>query len=1321
MFNPLTVITVSCLYIGFLFLIALWVEKKASKGINIGNHPLIYSLSLAVYCTSWTFYGSVGKAATSGMLFLAIYLGPTLAIILWWTMIRKIIRVKNTYRITSIADFISARYNKSQGIAALATIIALAGIVPYVALQLKAIISTFEIITTPLSTKIVPGSSLYVGLLIVALMTIFTIMFGVRRLDPTERHQGMVVALAAECIVKLVAFLASGIFVTYFLFNGFDDIFQRLSASPFNKVFEPEATGNSFYLTWTTYLVLAMFAIMFLPRQFHVAIVENFDEKHIKTAMWVFPLYMLLINIFVLPIAKGGLLLGYPIHEADTFVLGIPFYSGQQFLSLLVFIGGLSAATGMIMISSMTMATMMTNHLLLPVIEHVSWLGFLRRYLLECRWAAVAVYILTGYLFEQTVGESFMLVNLGMISFAAVLQFAPVILGGIFWKQGNRVGAFLGLSAGFIIWFYTLVIPTIVKAGWITESLIKNGPWGINLLKPEQLFGLTGLDPLSHALFWTMLFNIGLYVIGSLYCEQSKEEQSLTEEFMNILAAGIIPTPIGSGESFINLSDKKAAILKLLHQYFTHTKSQEILEQCLITPRLSGKEQISIVELIELSKEIEKFLTGSIGAAAAHHTIRNSGIFTTVEEGELSKVYAEILADLKLSPSELKEKIDYYKEREQLLEKKYQTLVENVNIGIYRNTGGPHGQFLQANPAIARMFGYDSVEEFLKIQPSSLYHDSQNRIKFVEKIQKQGYVKDEQIELLRKDGTPLWCSVTAKVKYDEYGGIKWIDGVIEDITERKLAEDALFESEERLRSFFNSMTDFMYVLTNNGIIVQVNPAVIRRLGYSEDELIGSNIAEFFTPASKEIFSEQFPVLLNQKFIRQEINQEINIVCKDGTIINTDCTGSTVCNDKGETINIVVLQKDITKRKRAEERLVQSLEALQSVYNIATTMRGSYEAVCDQVVYNLSSLLRISYVAVQHIEEDQIKIISRITDGKFTHNEISYLEHSPCAMVCEKREPCQIKGSLQQIFPEDKFLSYYNFKTHIGVPIKNISGKVVGSLCAMDYEDRILSEDEIRLIEIFARYVAYEYERNSMETQLRQLEKMKLLGQVAAGVAHEVRNPLNAILAITEALFQDIGDNPEYKPFLDHIRTQVERLSRLMGDLLDLGKPIQPSSLHQEFIPSICTATMDLWKQIPLSKTHKVRLVLPGHNSNLTVMADSSRLQQVFLNLLENAAQHSPEGSEMQIIVSNPKGITVRIHIVDQGTGLPAENFQKVFEPFFTTRKRGNGLGLSLAKNTILAHGGNIGIKNNDSPPGCTIEISLPVLQEVEYETQNTLN
>jgi PAS domain S-box-containing protein len=536
-----------------------------------------------------------------------------------------------------------------------------------------------------------------------------------------------------------------------------------------------------------------------------------------------------------------------------------------------------------------------------------------------------------------------------------------------------------------------------------------------------------------------------------------------------------------------------------------------------------------------------------------------------------------------------------------------------------------------------------------------------------------------------------------------------IESVEREITSRERAENALRESEERLRSFFNSVTDFMFILDKQGIVAQVNPAVIHTLGYGEDEFIGSPITKFFSPASQEICHDQFPELLSQMFTRQEID----VVCRDGTVITTDCAASVVCNKEGDIINIVVLQKDITKRKRAEERLVQSLEALQSVYKIATTLRGSYEAVYDQVVYSLANLLRVSYVAVQHIEEDQVRIISKIVDGKFTHNEVTALENSACAIAAERKEAHQVRGSLPQLFPHNKLLSLYNFKSHIGVPIKNISGKVVGFLCVMDYEDRIFTEDEIRLIEIFSRYVAYEFERNVMETELRQLDRMKLLGQVAAGVAHEVRNPLNAILAITEALFQDIGDNPEYKPFLDHIRTQVDRLSRLMGDLLDLGKPVQPASLHQEFLPSICTSTLDLWKQTNLSKTHRVQLVIPDEYDNLHVMADRSKIQQVLLNLLENAAQHSPEGSEIQFVLSRPRGATSRIHVSDRCSGVPPENLHKVFEPFFTTRKRGNGLGLSLARNIMQAHGGNITIRNNDPPPGCTVEISIPVIQEGE--------
>ena len=275
MVNPLAVIVFFCLYIVVLFFIALWVERKAAAGTNIGNNSIIYSLSLAVYCTTRTYYGSVGIAANSGILFLTTYLGPTIAITVWWTVLRKMIRIINSYRITSISDFISARYDKSRTLAAIATAIAIVGIVPYVALQLKAALTSFEILTHAAST---PFTHPDMGLIFVILMIIFTIIFGVRRLDITERHQGMVVALAVECMVKLIAFLAAGIFVTYFLFDGFGDILARVSEMPTHAFYVDPSAGTSPYFTWLSYLILSMSAILFLPRQFHVGVVENFNE-----------------------------------------------------------------------------------------------------------------------------------------------------------------------------------------------------------------------------------------------------------------------------------------------------------------------------------------------------------------------------------------------------------------------------------------------------------------------------------------------------------------------------------------------------------------------------------------------------------------------------------------------------------------------------------------------------------------------------------------------------------------------------------------------------------------------------------------------------------------------------------------------------------------------------------------------------------------------------------------------------------------------------------------------------------------------------------
>jgi Na+/proline symporter/signal transduction histidine kinase len=687
MFTPATILGAILLYVGLLFLLGRWGEKKSIAGRKAGDHPLVYSLSLAIYCTSWTYYGSVGSAATSGMFFLTIYLGPTLAILLWWKVLRKLIRLKNREQITSIADFIAARYGKSQLIAALATIIALVGIVPYIALQLKAVTSTFGVITRdqPLGSTMIGD---HIGPIIVMLMILFTIGFGVRRLNPTERHQGMVMVVAVESLVKLLTFLAVGIFITYFAFNGLGDIFQQLQEQ--NPLVTTNPVDQPTTLMWFTYLLLSMSAILFLPRQFHITVVENSDENHLRTAMWLFPLYMLLICFFVYPLAQAGLLAGLPAEKADNFVLMLPLHFGQEWLALFVFIGGFSAATAMVMISTMTLATMSTNHLLLPVINWTHKLTFLRRHLLKARWAAVALVIASSYWFELLVGSSYSLVRMGIISFAAALQFAPPILGGLFWTRGNRIGAMLGLSAGFLIWGYTVIVPSFARSGWLPLSLLEQGPLSIHFLRPEQLFGLTGLDPLSHAVIWSMFFNIGLYVLGSLLVEVSDEEQKQAHSFVRVLTTDLVPEADPAPQAVINLSAKREALISILGQYFPAKEATSLFDGCM--DRLAHSPEtarLSVLELADLCAEVEKQLAGTIGAAAAHAALKREMIYTPEESRSLQKTYSEILAGLSLSPEDLRLKIDYYRDKEKLvanhaaeLEEKIRELREQIGQRI---------------------------------------------------------------------------------------------------------------------------------------------------------------------------------------------------------------------------------------------------------------------------------------------------------------------------------------------------------------------------------------------------------------------------------------------------------------------------------------------------------------------------------------------------------------------------------------------------------------------------------------------------------------
>jgi len=540
-----TIILVSFTYLGVLFGVAYYGDKRARSGRSIIANPYIYALSLAVYCSTWTFYGSVGRAASSGVGFLPIYVGPTLAAGLWWYVMRKIIRISKTYRITSIADFIATRYGKSQMLGGLVTVIAVIGVVPYISLQLKAISGSLSILvrypqtalpTGAVGRSLVLDSALYIAVVLAA----FTILFGTRRLDTTERHEGLVAAIAFESIVKLVSLLAVGAFVTFGVYRGFGEIFKRAQEEPRLVALMTPPAGGASYGTWASLVFLSILSIMFLPRQFQVSVVENVDENHLGKAIWLFPLYLLLINIFVLPIAFGGLMLFAPgAVDADTFVLTLPMARHKEALALFAFIGGLSAGTGMVIVETIALSSMVCNDLVMPALLRAKWLRLSERrdlsgLLLSIRRSAIVGVLLLGYIYFYVSGEAYALVSIGLFSFAAVAQFAPAILGGIYWRGGTRAGAMAGLSAGFAAWAYTLLLPSFAKSGWLPAGYLTEGPLGVALLRPQQLFGLTGLDEISHCLFWSMLANIGAYVGVSLLSRPSVTDAKQAALFVGV-------------------------------------------------------------------------------------------------------------------------------------------------------------------------------------------------------------------------------------------------------------------------------------------------------------------------------------------------------------------------------------------------------------------------------------------------------------------------------------------------------------------------------------------------------------------------------------------------------------------------------------------------------------------------------------------------------------------------------------------------------------------------------------------------------------------
>ncbi len=670
MLSPTLVLAASFAYLLLLFLVAWWADRRAFAGRSVIGNAWVYALSMAVYCTAWTYFGSVGRAASGGIWFLPIYLGPTLAMVVAWMVLRKMIRIARTYRITSIADFVASRYGKSPLLAGLVTLITVVGIVPYIALQLKAIASGYALLTTPVGEALPAsggwwrGGTLYIALALAG----FTMIFGTRHLDSAERHEGMVAAIAFESIVKLVAFVAVGVFVTWGLFSGPADLFGRAMAMPELKRLLTVSQGLDFpYAQWFALTLLSMLSVIFLPRQFQVMVVENVDERHLRRAAWAFPAYLLAINVFVLPIAFGGLLYFAPgTANADTFVLSLPLAEKQNLLALAAFIGGLSAATGMVIVEAIAVSTMVCNDLVMPLLLRTGAIGTRREplvgdnaprnlagMLLGIRRVAIVAILLLGYLYYHLAGEAYALVSIGLISFAAVAQFAPSMLGGMYWKGGTREGALAGLLAGFALWVYTLMLPSIAKSGWWTTDFVRNGPFGIAMLRPEQLFGLPGLDNLTHSLFWSLLANVVLYVGVSLAHRPSAAETSQALLFVDVFKRGSVDGGRHEGPVFWRGRAKVDDLLALVARFLGAERARSLFASY---ARRTGKPGIAQIEPdARLVQFVETQLAGAIGSASARVMVASVAEEEALDLDDVMRILDEA-SQLRAYSRELEEK-----------------------------------------------------------------------------------------------------------------------------------------------------------------------------------------------------------------------------------------------------------------------------------------------------------------------------------------------------------------------------------------------------------------------------------------------------------------------------------------------------------------------------------------------------------------------------------------------------------------------------------------------------------------------------------------
>ncbi|MEJ2671061.1 MAG: GAF domain-containing protein [Deltaproteobacteria bacterium] len=1315
-------------YLLLLFAIAYYGDWQRDQGKSVIANPYIYALSLAAYCTAWTFYGSVGKAATSGVTFLTIYLGPTIIAFSWWFGLRKLLRICKENNLTTMSDFLALRYGKGAFLGALATLGMLLAITPYIGLQLKSISDTFNILVCkevcpPGTIPVYHDTAFYVALI----LAWFGILFGARHLDPTERHEGLVAVVVFESIIELVAFLGVGILVTFGLFSGWGEIFARLKQSPaFHQLLLVNTGQHNSYALLLVFTVLAMGAIHFLPRMFHMAVVENTDEKHILTAIWLFPLYLLLINLFVMPIAFGGLLLGFPQNQADTFVLRLPLSTGHPYLALLVFLGGLSASTAMVSVASITVSTMLLNSLVIPLAIRLRLQEWITPHLLTIKRGCILLLIMLGYFGYHLVFPTVMLVDIGLIAFCGVIQLAPAMIGALYWRQATRWGALAGLLSGFCLWAYTLVLPYLVEAGWFSLSILTAGPFGLAFLKPTAFLGLTGLHKLTHAFFWSLLFNVGTFVSVSLLTVPSRVEEEQARRFVEVFEREREVPLEKRYAHFPSLDQLTQFLEKLIGPQKAGEARRDFLREVVIPESEWGDR-----ERLRLAEFVERTLARSIGPAAARVLKEGylSAMGTRMED--VFDLFGRISSSLEESEQQLKRRVAelsvlyeaarrlasslYFPEildgvlgvlEEKLgVEKSAVRLLDEdgfLHIKGFRGLGpSTQGQAFEPDPesflgqclstsqvisvadtatAPDRLQGLIEAEAMGSLVLAPIITETMTLGVLTAASSQKGYFTKEHVEFFQSLAEQLGLAVRSvnmeeALRLDESRlEAVWQLSQMTKATTKEITDFALEEGVRLTKSRIGYLA-----FTNEDETVLTMQAWSRTT--MQECLIADKPLVYpleTTGLWGEAVRQRRPIITNDYAApspykkgypegHAEIRRHMNIPVFDGDhIVAVAGVGNKEDDyDDSDVRQLTLLMNGMwwqLKRKRAEEALSAERKLL-----IHTCMDGI-------LAHDMSGTILI-------FNETAAKILGYNPDeviGKMNIDEL-YAPGQAREIAAKIRAPAFGGAGI-----------LLNYETRIR--------HQDGTFIPIWLSAQVLREDD-RETGIMGHFRDLR-ERKRMEEELLRSERLAVLGKMAAHISHEIKNPLMLIGGFARQVLKDSATQvPKNVEKLKVIVDEVKRLEDFLVEVGGYAKFSEPQKQPEDLnllVRETCA------RLEPSLRESNIELALDLAPDLPEIPFDPAHIRQVVLNIAKNALEAMESGGKLTITSGRQKD-RVFVQIGDTGSGIPPENLEKIFQPFFSSKPKGSGLGLAISQKIIEAHQGEITI---DSEPDKGTQVTI---------------